>query len=93
MAALETRLGQREEELGRVSASKEKLVSMVTSLQAALRACEIVGGLGVGGGRGRRTRAAAQRDRATAARGARAVCGAAAARGAAASPAAAACVA
>ena len=40
MAALETRLGQREEELGRVSASKEKLVSMVTSLQAALRACE-----------------------------------------------------
>ena len=40
MAALEARLGQREEELGRVSASKEKLAAMVASLQAALHACE-----------------------------------------------------
>ena len=40
MAALEARLGEREEELGRVSASKEKLAAMVTSLQAALHACE-----------------------------------------------------
>ena len=40
MEALETRLGLREEELGRVSASKEKLVSMVKSLQAALQTCE-----------------------------------------------------
>ena len=45
MAALEARLGQREEELGRVSASKEKLAAMVASLQAALHA------MGAGGGR------------------------------------------
>ena len=40
MVTLETSLGLREEELGRVTASKEKLVSMVRSLQAALQACE-----------------------------------------------------
>ena len=40
MEALETSLGLREEELGRVTASKEKLVSMVKSLQAALQTCE-----------------------------------------------------